>query len=89
MKRYVPHRVSILNELKNLTTGGNLEVLGINLTLEIHKLAVYLRNSVNAGQENYDFFRHPENNICSFLILMLSTACTEGIPQCTEYPPQY
>ena len=34
--------VSVLNELKNLATMGNLEVLGINLTLGIDKLAVYL-----------------------------------------------
>ena len=48
--------------LKNLATRGNLEVLGINLTL-----AVYLWNSSNLGQENYDFFRHPGNNIIKIL----------------------
>ena len=53
-------KVSVLNELKNLTTRGNLEVLGINLTLRIYKLAVFLRNSANIGQENYDFFRIQE-----------------------------
>ena len=47
-----------------------LEVWDINSTLIIYKIAVYLWNSVNAvSQENYDFLRHPRNNICIFLIL--------------------
>ena len=34
----------------------------------MYKIAVHLWNSVNvAGQENYYFFRHSRNNICSFL----------------------
>ena len=72
-------KVSVLNELKNLATRGNLEVLSINLTLGIYKLAVYLWNSSNVGQENYDFFRHPRNNICSILILPTTQKCMPKI----------
>ena len=61
-----PRKISVLNDLKNLATRGNLEALGINLTLGIYKLAVYLWNSSNVGQENYDFFRHPRNNLQLF-----------------------
>ena len=61
---------SVLNELKNVATRWKLEVWDINSTLIIYKIAVYLWNSMNAvNQENYDFFRHPRNNICTFLIL--------------------
>ena len=37
----------------NLATRGNLEGLGVNLTLGIYKLVVYLWKSANVGQENY------------------------------------
>ena len=81
-KRYAGHteKVSVLNELKNLARRGKLEVWGINSTLGIYKVAVYLWNSANiVGQENYDFFRHPRNNICSFLFLPKTQKCMEKI----------
>ena len=46
------HRESV-HELKNLATREKLEVWGINSTLGIYQIAVYLWNSENAvGQEN-------------------------------------
>ena len=47
-KRYAGHteKVSGLNELKNLATREKLEVWGINSTLGIYQIAVYLWNSV-------------------------------------------
>ena len=73
-------KVSVLNELKNLATRWKLEVCDINSTLGIYKIAVYLWNSVNVvGQENYDFFRHPRNNIFSFLILPKTQKCMQKI----------
>ena len=45
-------KVSVLNELKNLATREKLEVCGINSTLGIYQIAVYLWNSANVvGQE--------------------------------------
>ena len=45
----MPHRhtekASVLKELENLATRGKLEVWGINSTLLIDKIAVYLWNS--------------------------------------------
>ena len=59
-------KVSVLDELKSLATRGNLEVLGISLTLGIYKLVVNSWNSANVGQEIYDFFRYARNTICRF-----------------------
>ena len=57
-----------------------LEVWDINSTLGIYKIAVYLWNSVNVvGQENYYFFRHPRNNICSFIIQPKTQKCMQKI----------
>ena len=45
--------ISGLNELKNLAGREKLEVWGINSTLGIYQIAVYLWNSANVvGQEN-------------------------------------
>ena len=54
-KRYAGHteKVSGLNELKNIATKEKLEVWGINSTLGIYQVPVYLWNSGNVvGHEN-------------------------------------
>ena len=54
-KRYARHteKVSGLNELKNLATREKLEVWGVNSTIRIYQIAVYLWNSGNVvGKEN-------------------------------------
>ena len=70
-KRYVTHRESISCEWnEKFTNKGKTGSLEYKSTLGIYKIAVYLWNWASVvAQENYDFFRHPRNNICRFLIL--------------------
>ena len=79
-KRYAGHteKVSGLNELKNLAIREKLEVWGINSTLGIYKIAVYLWNSANVVGKKINVSSDIQE-IISFHICQKCKTCMQKI----------